>query len=402
MAQSATPQSATTIHLAPHFFDARQRTLIEQGELAATIFTFDSGVAGLRLRNSQGELVMLPFQGQQIWSAAFGGRNLTMKSMFDQPRPTLDYLSTYGGFLLHCGATAMGVPMGEDTHPLHGELPNAPYQRAWVTLGEDEAGPYIALGGAYQHTIAFSTNYVAEPQVKLYAGATRCWISMTVRNLKATPMELMYMAHVNFRPVDHGQLVYTAHATPETARVRKSIPAHVRPTLAYLQFLDDLQEHPEKHNVLSPDLPFDPEVVFTFDYQADADGWAHSMQVHPDGSADYIRHRPSELDKGVRWISRTPDQAALGLVLPSTAEPEGYHAEKAKGNIRVIPGGGLFHCAMEAGYLDAGEAKAMAARITQIIGDPPPAAAKPAKRGRKKKEEKVVAEKASGKRKKKG
>ena len=30
------------------------------------------------------------------------------------------------------------------------------------------------------------------------------------------------------------------------------------------------------------------------------------------------------------------------MVLPATAEPEGYHAEKAKGHIKVIPAGGSY------------------------------------------------------------
>ena len=120
----------TKLTLAPDFFGPAERPLLECGELRASTFRFASGVAGLRLSNAAGELVMLPFQGQQIWSADFGGRNLTMQSMFDQPNATRNYLETYGGFLLHCGATAMGVPTGEDTHPLHGELPNAPYQQA--------------------------------------------------------------------------------------------------------------------------------------------------------------------------------------------------------------------------------------------------------------------------------
>jgi len=89
--------------------------------------------------------------------------------------------------------------------------------------------------------------------------------------------------------------------------------------------------------------------------------------VHPDGNADYIRHRPAQLDKGVRWICRTPDQDALGMVLPATAEPEGYTAEKAKGQVRTIPGGGTFTCAMEAGVLTAAEAEQMEAKIREIL-----------------------------------
>jgi hypothetical protein len=195
--------SETIINITPQFFAEREKTLVEHGTLTASTFRFDSGVCGLRLNNELGQLVLLPFQGQQIWSAEFGGRNLTMKSMFAEPRPTREYLETYGGFLLHCGATAMGVPSKEDTHPLHGELPNAPYQKAYLVVGQDEKDSYIGLGGQYQHTVAFNYNYIAEPLVKLYTGSTLFWLTMTITNLKNSEMELMYLAHVNFRPVDN-------------------------------------------------------------------------------------------------------------------------------------------------------------------------------------------------------
>jgi len=361
--------SKTITHLAPQFFGEKEKVLVEQGPLSASTFRYDSGVCALRLKNELGQLVMLPFQGQQIWSAEFAGRNLTMKSMFTEPRPTQVYLETYGGFLLHCGATAMGVPSKEDTHPLHGELPNAPYQRAWLMIGEDERGAYIGLSGEYEHIVAFNHHYVARPEVRLYASSTRIPISITIHNLKRTPMELMYLAHVNFRPVDHGRLVYSAPCTPQHVRVRASIPSHIRPPAGYAEFLAELRAHPERHNVLTPGLAFDPEVVFFIDYLADEDGWAHSMQVHPDGSADFISHRPDQLNHGVRWISRTPDQDALGIVLPATAEPEGYLAEKAKGNIRVLPAGGSVRFDMEAGYLTPKEAGEMEARIEQILAN---------------------------------
>jgi hypothetical protein len=354
------------INLSPSFFSEKERPLVEHGSLSAFAFRYDSGVCALRLRNEFGELVMLPFQGQQIWSASFRGRNLTMKSMFDEPHNTRVYLENYGGFLLHCGATAMGVPTKEDNHPLHGELPNAPYQAAFLQLGQDEKGHYIALGGRYQHTVAFSHNYLAEPLVKLYAGSTLFTVTLTISNLKRSEMELMYLAHVNFRPVDNSLLVYSAEYTSQSVRVRKSIPSHVHPKPGYTEFLQSLSSDPAQHHRLSPSLLFDPEVVFFIDYLTDHDGWAHSLQVLPDGSADYLRHKPSQLDKGVRWICRTADQDALGLVLPATAEPEGYTAEKAKGNLKVLPPGGKFYCEMEMGCLDPDATTKVVEQISEI------------------------------------
>ena len=358
----------TTVHLSPEFFSDKERTIADHGPLSASIFRFDSGVCGLRLKNERGQITLLPFQGQQIWSVQFDGRGLTMRSMFDQPYPTRDFLATFGGFLQHCGVSGVGGPSAQDTHPLHGELPNAPYQKAHVVVGHDEGGDYIGLGGQYQHTITFNSHYVAEPLVKLYAGSTLFHVSMSVTNLRGAPLEFMYLAHVNFRPVDHGRLVYSAPYTPEHVRVRASIPSHIKPGPGYKEFLDALRSQPDQHHIFKPGLAFDPEVVFFIDYLADADGYAHSLQIHPEGYADYIRHRPDRLPKVTRWISRTPDQDAIAIIEPGTSEPEGYLAEKAKGNAKVLLPQGKFTCEMVAGSLTADEARQMEAKINRIAG----------------------------------
>jgi hypothetical protein len=361
----------TRVNLTPRMFAERERVLLEHGSLLASTFLYESGVCGLRLKNELGELVMLPYQGQQIWSARFLNRDLTMRSMFDTPRPTECYLDTYGGFLLHCGMTAMGVPGEGDTHPLHGELPNAPYREAFLVVGEDDRGDYLGLGGHYRHTVAFQHDYLASPLVKVYAGSAKFRVVLELENLKNTEMAFMYLAHVNFLPIDHGRLVYSAPAAPAHVRVRRSIPSHVRPKEGYEAFLEELARQPERHHVLAPGLMFDPEVVFFIDYQADHEGWAHSLQLHPGGSADYIAHKPEELDKGIRWICRTPDQDALGLVLPATAEPEGYGAEKAKGNLKTLPAGGVFRCELEIGALTPDEARRVETTIAAILEGAP-------------------------------
>jgi hypothetical protein len=357
----------TQIDLIPTQFAEKERSLATFGPLTASGYTFPSGVAAVRLRSDVGEVTVLPFQGQQIWSLSFGGRNLTMRSMFDQPYPTREFLHTFGGFLQHCGVTGVGGPSAGDTHPLHGELPNAPYQSAYVITGEDERGVYIGVGGSYRHTVAFSYNYTAAPLVKLYQGSTILSVEMTITNHKRSSMEIFYLAHANFRPINDGRLVYSAQRTPAHVRVRSSIPSHIKPGPGYKEFIAELGNEPTRHEILSPDLPFDPEVVFFIDYLADAEGWAHTMQIHPDGAADYIRHRPDQLPKATRWISRTPDQDAIALVEAGTSEPEGYSAEKAKGNALVLGGGETFHCQLEMGALSAVQAVEIEEQIDQMI-----------------------------------
>ena len=197
------------IELRPEHFGAAEGVLARSAGMTASTFCYRSGVAGLRITNAVGQIVLLPFQGQQIWDAVFHGRRLTMGSMFEEPVDTDDYLSNYGGFFLHCGATAMGNPGPDDRHPLHGEMPNARYQRAELLIGSDEDGPFMGLAGSYRHTVAFTHNYEARPIVQLGADSSRISVTLSIRNLKRTPMELMYLAHINFRPVDGARIVDT-------------------------------------------------------------------------------------------------------------------------------------------------------------------------------------------------
>ena len=360
----------TNIQLQEQFFSEKEKIFIEQGELSAALFRYENGVCGIRLKNSKGQIIMLPFQGQQIWHCEFENRELTMRSMFEHPVPTDDYLSTYGAFLVHCGATAMGVPSKDDTHPLHGELPNAHYQKAYLQVGHDEGGTFIGLGGQYEHIVAFNYHYLFEPLVKLYAGSSVLSISSKLTNLKQTEMEMMYLTHVNFRPADGGRIVYSAPCTPEHTRVIINVPEHMKssyPIEDFRAFLETLKEHPEKHLTFTPDLILDPEVLFFIDYLADAEGYAHSMHVMSDGYAHYLKHRLTELNKGVRWIAKTPDQEALGLFLPGTAEHQGYTAEKEKGNIRVLQGGESMEFSLQAGLLAPQAAEQVEKTIHEIL-----------------------------------
>jgi hypothetical protein len=360
-------QHETVVTLRPEFFGPKERSFIEHRELSASLFRYDSGVEAVRLRNARGQIVVLPFHGQQIWDARFDDRILTMRSMFPEPRATREYLCTYGAFLLHCGATAMGNPSREDTHPLHGELPNAPYGEAWVAAGSDGEGPYIAVGGEYRHTVAFACDYTARPRVTLRAGQAVVPIAMEIRNRRKSAMELMYLAHVNFRPLDGGRLVSPAPATPEAMRVRTLVPANLSPPPGYREFLSELAADPARHQLLEPGLGFDPEVVFFLSCKADESGWVRSLMVHPDGCASYIGYAADTLDHAIRWISRTSDQDCLGLLLPATAEPDGYRAEKAKGNVKVLEAGQSVRFELEAGLLTPEQASAMERKIAEVL-----------------------------------
>jgi hypothetical protein len=358
------------VHLNPRFFTEKESILLEQGCLKASLFCYKTGVAAIRVTNGRGEAVILPYQGQQIWRCRFDGRDLHMKSIFDEPEPTQDYLRTYGGLFIHCGATTMGVPSALDTHPLHGELPNAPYQEAFLKHGHNENGHFIAVGGKYCHRVAFNHHYIAQPLVQIYENSTLLDVSMSITNLRHTDMDVMYLAHINFRPVDHAELTYSAPYDAEHIKVNVNVPAHIKsnvPIEEFTEFLHRLKADPSLHHTIDPTAHFDPEVVMAIKYQADEEGFAHSLQVHPDGYAHYVRHRPDQLDNAIRWIARNQCEDAMGLVLPANAGVEGYLAEKAASRVKILTPNMQVSFEMRTGLLLPEEAKQVKWKISQII-----------------------------------
>lgn len=341
---------------------------VTYGSLKAYSFEYNTGVRGIKLVNNRGSIVVLPFNGQQIWSARFDGRDLQMKSMFSEPKDVDFFLETYGCFFMHCGAWRMGCPGPEDDHPLHGELPYAKYRDASIVFGENDKGKFIGVTGLYYHDLAFSVHYVAKPLVRIYENSGLIDISIEIENRSGYPMELMYMAHVNFRPVNNGEIVQTLRWDPEHMILRKSIPSHVKVSDEFLKFMDRLEKNPELSRIIREEDIYKPEVAFFIkDPIIDEDGYAHFMQIHPDGTSDYIRYKPEEFDHATRWIMKTKDQEALGLALPATCDPEGYTAEKKKGNIKMVDPKSTVSFSLEAGLLNSEETGRIKRYIEKLI-----------------------------------
>jgi hypothetical protein len=256
------------------FFGEQEKELLQWGGLKVSAFRFPSGVCGLRAGNAKGEIVVLPYQGQQIWSARFCGKDLAMKSTFSQPYPTQEFLGTYGGFLIHCGATAMGVPSAEDSHPLHGELPNLPYEQAYLCAGEDGEERYVGIGGKAFYNRAFGTRYAAEPEIRLHEEATVVRVTFKLTNMRTQPMEYMYLCHINFRPEDGARLVYSARADKDHVKVHHDIPRNCRSRRGSVSDYMNRSRNPRFTCDRFVVPRFDPEIVFAIRYQADASGTA--------------------------------------------------------------------------------------------------------------------------------
>lgn len=339
-------------------FRETPRVLYRTDGLAVTAFAYASGVEALKLENRRGHLVVLPYLGQMIWAAAFDGRDLTMKHMFRQPKRAASIIDTYGCFMFHSGLLRNGCPGPDDTHALHGEMPCAPMDRASLIVGADAHGATVEVTGEYEYVQGFGSHYVARPSVRLAAGDAQMTIAMDVTNLGGTPMDLMYMAHLNYAYVPGGRFV---QSLPRGGlRLRDSVPAHVKPTAAWRDYTATLAREPERLDTLDAPALYDPEIVFFMNgAQADAGGLTHFLLAHPDGGAFHTAYRPEQFAHATRWILHNADQQVAAFALPSTCEPEGYQAERRKGHVAALAAGATRRFEVVTGYLNADEARTL-------------------------------------------
>jgi hypothetical protein len=307
--------------------------------------------------------------GQIVWSARFDGVDLAMRSMFREPRPAKTIVETYGCLAYHAGLLRNGVPSPEDTHELHGEMPCATMDVAGVECSVDDRGPWIAVTGAREYVMGFGAHYFASPSVKLRPDDTGCDIAMEVENLSEAPMDLMYLCHVNFDFAEGARIVQPVPFTPEHVVTRTTIPGHVTPNPQYRAFLEVLATDPARMRRLSEPKRYDPEQVFYIKgARRGEDGLVHFLMWRREGDAFAIAWDPAVMPHTIRWILANSDQRVAAFAMPGTCEPEGYAAEKRKGNVRSLPGGSKasFHTRID--YVGAQDTAAAAAAIE---GDQP-------------------------------
>lgn len=90
------------------------------------------------------------------------------------------------------------------------------------------------------------------------------------------------------------------------------------------------------------------------------------MQVFPDGYAGYVSHRPDQLPFGIRWISRFPNEDAVGMLLPATGEHNGHADCVKKGYIRYMEADETVSIDFETGLLTPDEVTAMKEKIARM------------------------------------
>lgn len=318
------------IELQREYFGKSPTVVYRSDGFTVSMFRYNSGVEGLELTNSRGKIVVLPYMGQIIWDLEFDSVNMKMKNMYTEPKKASCIIDTYGCFAYHSGLVRNGCPSPEDDHVLHGEMPCAEMDIAWLEITENS----IKITGSVEYVKGFGHHYMAHPSATMFAGKSHIEIGMDVRNLASVPMPLQYMCHTNY--------AYFANATlsqniPDSGIVlRQTIPSHVKPTPKWLEFNKELLESKVPIKVLERPEMYDPEIVFFADRIDKYQKRAHFEMAAPDGTTLFAEFDTSELKYATRWLLYNGDQQVGAFVLPATCRPEGFLAAQKAGTLIML------------------------------------------------------------------
>jgi len=174
----------------------------------------------------------------------------------------------------------------------------------------------------------------------------------------------MYLCHVNFAFAEGARIVQPVPFTREHVITRTAIPGHVTPNPDYRALLDALAADPARMRTLSEPERYDPEQVFYIKgAKRDADGLVRFLMARREGDAFAIAWDPAVMPHTIRWILANSDHRVAAFAMPATCEPEGYLAEKRKGNVRSLAGNARASFATRIDYIDKEHAAAAAAAI---------------------------------------
>ncbi|MGT3224221.1 aldose 1-epimerase family protein [Yersinia enterocolitica] len=326
-------------------FSRHEQEIYHSDNFTVTSFKYASGIEALKITNSRGYVTLLPYYGQMIWDAEFDGHNLKMDNMFSQPKRGENIVDTYGCFAFHSGLLRNGCPSPEDDHVLHGEMPCADMDQAWLLVDGDR----LALTGSVEYVKGFGDHYCAQPLVRLTADSAQFDIEMNVTNLASIAMSLQYMCHMNCAYIPGA--TFRQNLPGSALKLRETVPAHVHPTPQWLQYTQQLRERPAGLTDLNEPEFYDPEIVFFADDLSQYIDNAEFFMLAPQGHRFVTRFSTKQFNYGTRWILHNGDQKVAAFILPATCRPEGYLAAKEKGTLQMLSPGETRHFSVTTGVV---------------------------------------------------
>lgn len=321
----------TEIYLDKEQFTENHKILVKNGSFTVTLFKYSSDVSAIKVQNSRGYVVLLPFEGLMIWDAVFDGFNLKMQTPFTQPKRGLQILDSYGAFQFHSGLLANGNPGAEDSHYPHGEFPVCDMDSSQIIISDE----MITIKSQKEYIKGFGDHYFAEPSVTLLKDETWFDINMTVKNLSLVDdMPLQYLVHLNYKFCQGATL--TQNIPASFFKLRLSVPDHIKPTEQWHMYTINLAEKRLLVNTLEQPSNFNPEIVYFGDKIDTAVDNAEFVMKMDATHQVKVLFSTKEFPNVTRWLFFNSDIKVAAFALPATCRTEGRSAAKKAGTLIML------------------------------------------------------------------
>ncbi|MBS5865645.1 MAG: hypothetical protein KIC37_04745 [Coriobacteriaceae bacterium] len=364
--------SFTKVNINPKMFGDLPFEVLRDGELSVSAIRFKSGVDGLKISNSRSSMVVLPYMGMQIWQLCFDGEDVSQKSMFEEPLATTKFGDNYGGFLYHCGLNNINGPeAGEADYPMHDVLPFAVFDDVYIGIGTDEAGKYLSVGGSYVFRNSQELHWAYNPELKLYESSTMVEMSARIENRRRSPLEYLWLCHMNWLGCDGSRFVYSCPTDSEHIQVSAPDEGDGSPRAQKIfEYGKKLVADPTLADVLdSENQVFDPEMCINYKYEADSNGWAHALMERPDGDGFYVSWDMTYAPYALRWFCRTGDEDGVGIALPSTGTNRSSAYQRSHGHFNTLESGKSDLICWRFGKVEGTELQKVEEKIAKILNN---------------------------------
>jgi hypothetical protein len=181
-------------------------------------------------------------------------------------------------------------------------------------------------------------------------------VDSQLKNLQKTPLEYMYLNHLNLSLDGATELQYGIDAfNKETVTVLdETIPGVVDNPVLFL--------HPSKIPTISPEL-----VAIMKNKPVHGEVCVNTM-IRENHERVWVATNTNPLDHTVAWLTKTMDRSACGFSLPATAGPRGRTAEFKQGNIKLLEPGNSVRFQFAFGLDKKPESKSLQTAITMLGG----------------------------------
>lgn len=303
---------------------------VEMSELSDGV---GRGVRTARMHNSSGlDLQVLIDRGLDLYGAQYHGLPLAWVSSTGPTNPAyfepggLGWLrGFYGGLLLTCGLSSIGVPEVDegDALGLHGRVSNLPASQVNYGGYWQDGDYYVFVEGQVRETRIFGENLLLKRRLQTRLGVPAVVIEDTIVNEGYQPSPHMLLYHIN--------------AGFPLAAAGSRLNA---PSLEVTPRTDDARAGLDHYAAFEPPTAGYREQVFYHRLQADGDGFVR-VELLSSAVQDgvplgmYVRYRQAELPCFIEWKMMGQGVYSVGLE-PATNWVDGRSKERTRGALTVL------------------------------------------------------------------